>query len=61
MGIDNGGKNYPYGRSDAMIVASINKKTKSVKLVSLARSAYVAIDGYSNTRGCQRLGSDHCF
>ena len=50
MGIDNGGKNYPYGRSDAMIVASINKKTKSVKLVSLARSAYVAIDGYSNTR-----------
>lgn len=50
MGIDNGGKNYPYGRSDAMIVASINKKTKEVKLVSFARSAYVAIDGYANTR-----------
>ncbi len=50
MGIDNGGKNYPYGRSDAMIIASINKKTKAVKLVSLARSAYVAIDGYANTR-----------
>lgn len=50
MGIDQGGKNYPYGRSDAMIVASINKNTKSVKLVSFARAAYVAIDGYANTR-----------
>ncbi len=50
MGIDNGGRNYPYGRSDAMIVASINKKTKAIKLVSFARAAYVAIDGYANTR-----------
>ena len=50
MGIDQGGKNYPYGRSDALIIASINKKTKTVKLVSFARSAYVAIEGYANTR-----------
>lgn len=50
MGIDNGGKNYPYGRSDAMIVASVNKKTKAVKLISFSRTAYVAIDGYANTR-----------
>ena len=50
MGIDNGSINYPYGRSDSMIVASINKKTKKVKLVSLARSAYVSIKGYPNTR-----------
>lgn len=50
MGIDQGGRNYPYGRSDAMIVVSINKKTKDIKLVSFARSAYVAIDGYANTR-----------
>lgn len=50
MGIDNGSVNYPYGRSDSMIVASINKKTKTVKLVSLARSAYVSIKGYPNTR-----------
>lgn len=50
MGIDNGSTNYPYGRSDSMIVASINKKTKTVKLVSLARSAYVSIKGYPNTR-----------
>ena len=50
MGIDNGSINYPYGRSDSMIVASINKKTKKVRLVSLARSAYVSIKGYPNTR-----------
>lgn len=50
MGIDQGGKNYPYGRSDAMIVVSINKNTKQIKLVSFARAAYVAIDGYANTR-----------
>lgn len=50
MGIDNGSKNFPYGRSDAMIVVSINKKTKKVKLVSLGRAAYVAIEGYENTR-----------
>lgn len=50
MGIDNGSINYPYGRSDSMIVASINKKRKKVRLVSLARSAYVSIKGYPNTR-----------
>ena len=50
MGIDNGSRNFPYGRSDAMIVVSINKKTKKVKLVSFGRAAYVAIEGYPNTR-----------
>lgn len=50
MGIDGGSKAFPYGRSDAMIVVSINKKTKSIKLVSFSRTAYVAIDGYANTR-----------
>ena len=50
MGIDQGSRSFPYGRSDAMILVSINKKTKKVKLVSLSRTAYVAIDGYENTR-----------
>lgn len=50
LGIDNGSRNFPNGRSDSMMVASINKKTKKVKLVSFARSAYVAISGYENTR-----------
>lgn len=50
MGIDYGSSRFPNGRSDAMMIASINKKTKKIKLVSLARSAYVAISGYENTR-----------
>lgn len=50
MGIDGGSKSFPYGRSDAMIVVSINKRTKKVKLISLSRAAYVAISGYENTR-----------
>ncbi|MBE6772795.1 MAG: LytR family transcriptional regulator [Ruminococcaceae bacterium] len=50
LGLDEGGRNYPYRRSDAMIVASINKRTKDIKLVSFSRTAYVAIDGYANTR-----------
>ncbi len=50
MGLDEGGRNYPYRRSDAMIVVSINKRTKDIKLVSFSRTAYVAIEGYSNTR-----------
>ena len=50
LGLDNGSKYYPYGRSDSMMLLSVNKKTKKVKLVSLARSAYVSIRGYDNTR-----------
>lgn len=44
LGIDNN-KN-----SDSMIVVSINKDTKAVKLVSFSRIAYAAIDGYGNSR-----------
>lgn len=50
MGIDYGSKNYPYGRSDSMIVVSINKTEKKIKLISLSRTAYCAIPGYNNTR-----------
>lgn len=50
MGIDRGSKSYPQGRSDSMIVLSINKTTKKVKMISLSRAAYVAIRGYDNTR-----------
>ena len=50
LGIDYGSKRFPNGRSDAMMVASINKKTKKIKLISFTRSAYVAITGYENTR-----------
>lgn len=50
MGIDEGSKAYPYGRSDAMIIVSVNKATKKVNLISLSRAAYSAIPGYENTR-----------
>ena len=50
MGIDYGSSGFPYGRSDSMIIVSINNATKKVKLVSLSRAVYAAIPGYSNTR-----------
>ena len=50
MGIDYGSKRYPYGRSDSMLIASINKKQKTIKLVSLSRAAYASIKGHKNTR-----------
>lgn len=50
MGIDEGSKSYPNGRSDAMILLSVNKSTKKVKLISLSRAVYAAIQGYENTR-----------
>lgn len=50
MGIDYGSKKFPYGRSDSMILVSINKKQQTIKLVSLSRAAYASIEGYKNTR-----------
>ena len=37
-------------RSDAMIIASINKTDKTIKLTSLMRDMYVQIPGYSDNR-----------
>jgi len=37
-------------RSDTMIIASINKKNKSIVLTSLMRDMYVPIPGYSDNR-----------
>lgn len=39
-----------YSRSDCVIIASINKKQKTIKLVSLSRATYVAIEGHGNKR-----------
>ena len=50
LGIDEGAKAYPYGRSDAMIIVSVNKATQKVRLISLSRAAYSAIPGYENSR-----------
>lgn len=37
-------------RSDSMIIATLNKKTKTIKLTSLMRDMYVKIPGYSDNR-----------
>ena len=38
------------GRSDAMILVSINQKTETIYLTSFLRDCYVSIPGYGNTR-----------
>jgi LCP family protein required for cell wall assembly len=38
------------GRSDAMILVSINQKTETIYLTSFLRDCYVYIPGYGNTR-----------
>ncbi|MDO5022145.1 MAG: LCP family protein [Eubacteriales bacterium] len=45
MGTDTGNENLNYGRTDAMLVLSINKKTGEMKLSSLVRDMYVPIAG----------------
>ena len=37
-------------RSDTMIICSINRETKVIKLISLLRDMYVKIPGFSNNR-----------
>ena len=37
-------------RSDSIIIATLNKKTKTIKLTSLMRDMYVQIPGYSDNR-----------
>lgn len=50
LGIDSGENRKTNSRSDAMILVSVNRKTKDVKMVSFSRAAYVAIQGHDNTR-----------
>lgn len=38
------------GRSDSMIIVSINRKTKEIVMTSIMRDSYVAIPGYWNSR-----------
>ena len=48
MGTDTGSKVLNYGRTDTMIIASINEKTKQLKLTSLVRDMLVDIPGLNN-------------
>lgn len=47
FGIDSRENSYEKGnRSDCIIIASLNNKTKEIKLVSVYRDTYVQIEGY---------------
>ena len=45
-------ENDDSGRSDAIIIASVNTKTGVIKLISIARDTYINIPGYGNTKIC---------
>lgn len=49
FGLDS--RNHDYtGRSDVIMIASVNSKTGKVKLVSVARDTYASIPGYQKTK-----------
>lgn len=48
MGTDTGNKVLNYGRTDTMIIASLNVKTKQIKLTSLVRDMLVDIPGLNS-------------
>lgn len=49
FGVDSRDHDY-IGRSDAILVASVNGNTGQIKLISIARDTYVAIAGHGKTR-----------
>lgn len=56
IGVDSRSDSYS-GRSDAMILISINKKSKKVVMTSFLRDTYVSIPGY----GSNRLNAAYAF
>jgi len=50
IGCDYGSSKQYYPRSDAVIIASINKIQQVINIVSLSRATYVAIPGYGHAR-----------
>jgi LCP family protein required for cell wall assembly len=50
FGVDTRNRDEFSGRSDSIIIVSVDKKNKTVKLTSILRDSYVAIDGYKNQK-----------
>ncbi len=50
IGLDYGNSDQYYPRSDAVIIASLNKIIKVINIVSLSRATYVSIPGHGNAR-----------
>ena len=49
LGTDYGTGSSACGRSDAMIILSVNKAVQKVKLISISRNVYAAIPGFKNS------------
>lgn len=56
FGIDQWGDSFD-GRSDVIMIASINKKTRDIKLVSIMRDTYVNIPGH----GMDKINHAYAF
>ena len=50
FGIDTRDSESTSGRSDAIMIMSVNKKTGEINLISVLRDSYVSIEGYSDTK-----------
>lgn len=57
IGRDSRNADTERGRSDSMIVVSLNRNTKQISMVSLMRDCYVQIPGYKNNK----LNSAYAF
>lgn len=57
FGIDSREDSYTNARSDSMIIATLDLEHKTIKLTSLMRDTYVAIDG----RGFDKLGHAYAY
>lgn len=50
FGIDTRDSDSDAGRSDAIMIMSINKRTGQINIISVLRDSYVEIEGYSSTK-----------
>lgn len=50
FGVDSRNENAFSGRSDSIIIVSVDRANNSVKLTSILRDSYVAIEGYKNQK-----------
>ena len=48
-GVDSRNNDY-VGRSDAILICSVNAETGKIKLISIARDTYVSVPGYYDTK-----------
>ena len=50
FGVDTRDAESSDGRSDAILIMSVNKRSGEINLISVLRDSYVAIEGYSSTK-----------